>query len=78
MERHTASCDPALAEKLTHVVLPAGATPWSSGDLYTGQTWQHTFTTPGTYLYFCRYHAAEGMLGTIAVVAGSAAAEGGT
>jgi plastocyanin len=73
--RHTATCDPALAEAAADVVLPAGAAAWGSGDLYTGQTWEHTFTTPGTYLYFCRHHEREGMLGTIAVAAGQGAGE---
>lgn len=66
---HTTTCDPALAANAADVVLPPGAAPWDSGDLFPGQSWQQTFTAPGTYLYFCRYHEIEGMLGTIAVVA---------
>jgi plastocyanin len=30
--------------------------------------YEHTFTTPGTYPYFCRQHAASGMTGTIVVI----------
>ncbi|MGH2617368.1 MAG: cupredoxin domain-containing protein, partial [Thermomicrobiales bacterium] len=67
--RHTATCDPTLAGDQTDVALPAGAVPWDSGGLHTGQTWQHTFVAPGSYLYFCRYHEEAGMLGTITVVA---------
>jgi plastocyanin len=74
--RHTATCDPALVEELTHVSLPPGAAPWGSTDLYTGQTWQRTFTTPGTYLYFCRYHETEGMVATLTVLADQTTGEG--
>ena len=31
-------------------------------------SWQHTFSTPGTYSYFCVHHASIGMVGTIVVV----------
>lgn len=37
------------------------------GDLAPGETFQFTFTTPGTYPYFCRFHEAQGMMGTITV-----------
>jgi len=47
--------------------LPAGAEPWDSGALYSGQTWAHHFDVPGTYVYVCRYHEDEGMVGTIVV-----------
>lgn len=30
-------------------------------------SWQHTFSTPGTYGYFCVHHASIGMVGTIIV-----------
>lgn len=33
--------------------------------IYPGESWSFTFTTPGTYAYFCDLH--EGMLGTIIV-----------
>jgi plastocyanin len=32
-----------------------------------GTVYDHTFTTPGTYPYFCRQHAGLGMTGTIIV-----------
>lgn len=66
--RHTATCDPVLAAELTNLALPPGAAPWSSGDLWPGQTWEQTFTISGTFLYFCRYHELAGMLGTITVI----------
>lgn len=45
-----------------------------SGNLDEGDSWTTTFTEPGTYPYFCRYHSAisngerVGMVGTITVV----------
>lgn len=38
---------------------------WDSGDVLPGETWEHHFTAPGTYLFACRFH--EGMIGTIIV-----------
>jgi plastocyanin len=59
---HTVTADAAVAP------LPEGASPFDSGDLYSGQRWVHTFDLPGTYIYFCRYHQADEMLGIITVV----------
>ncbi len=41
----------------------ANATPVSNA----GATYKHTFTTAGTFPYFCRPHAGAGMTGTITV-----------
>lgn len=49
------------------ITLPAGAEAWDSGDLYPGQSWSHTLTTPGVYVFGCRHHANQGMIGTITV-----------
>jgi plastocyanin len=38
---------------------------FDSGNLNSGGSYQFTFNTPGTYTYFCAYHA--GMTGTITV-----------
>jgi plastocyanin len=38
---------------------------WESPALSNGQTYTFTFTTPGTYTYFCSIHS--GMLGTIII-----------
>lgn len=40
---------------------------FNSGNLNPGQTWTHTFTTPGTYGYYCAYHSW--MAGTVIVLA---------
>jgi plastocyanin len=52
--------------------IPEGAAPWDSGVLLgqfpaKGSTFEHTFTTPGTYDYFCGPHEAAGMAGRIVV-----------
>jgi plastocyanin len=48
---------------------------WDSGLLPggSGQTFSFTFNTPGTYNYFCRPHEAQGMVGSVTVIAGDAA-----
>lgn len=63
----TVTCDPAKAAAGTRVQLPAGASPWDSGDLYAGEVWRHTFAMPGTYTYFSRYDAGGSTVGTITV-----------
>jgi FtsP/CotA-like multicopper oxidase with cupredoxin domain len=40
---------------------------WDSGLLTTGQTFQYTFTSPGTYKFICSQHFLEGMTGTVTV-----------
>ena len=41
---------------------------FDSGDIKAGQSWTHTFSTPGNYSYYCIYHTW--MKGTIRVVSG--------
>lgn len=51
----------------------AGVSDAHSGNLDEGDTFEVTFTEPGTYPYFCRYHSSlsggerVGMVGTITV-----------
>jgi plastocyanin len=66
---HTITADPAKAQMPERILLPEGATPFDSGDLFSGQRWVHTFDTAGTYTYFCRYHEMEEMVGVITVTA---------
>lgn len=35
---------------------PTSSPLWDSGVMSTGQTFQYTFNTPGTYLYYCEVH----------------------
>lgn len=50
---HTATSDAGQADS------------WDSGTLGTGQTFSHTFSTPGTFTYFCAIHPF--MRGTVTV-----------
>jgi plastocyanin len=64
---HTVTDDPAKAATPADAQLPSGAQPWDSGNLNPGQTYTHTFDTPGTYKYFCVPHETAGMVATIVV-----------
>ena len=52
--------------------IPASAQPWDSDILLAdspmrGATFEHTFTVPGVYDYFCKPHEMAGMVGRIVV-----------
>ncbi|NBC17488.1 MAG: hypothetical protein GVY18_09275 [Bacteroidetes bacterium] len=64
---HTVTADPEQATLAESVHLPEGAEPFDSGMLDPEQTFQHTFTTPGTYRYFCIPHEGAEMRGTVIV-----------
>ncbi|MCC8965355.1 hypothetical protein H8A95_24320 [Bradyrhizobium sp. Pear76] len=64
---HSVTFDPAQATTASHVVLPAGAAPFDSGNMEEGATFSHTFTVRGTYKYVCKFHEAMGMAGTVVV-----------
>ena len=43
-------------------------TPGGPGTTYgAGHTYEHTFTVPGTYAYFCKPHREFGMMGNFEV-----------
>jgi len=65
---HTVTADPRIAAKAADVALPAGAKPFNSGNIKPKGIFRHTFTTPGTYRYFCIPHEAAGMVGEVAVL----------
>jgi plastocyanin len=46
---------------------PSGGVPFESGEVPAGQVYFQRFDVPGTYPYICRYHADEGMVGSIIV-----------
>ncbi len=51
-----------------HTVTPDGHSAWSSVTLDAqGETFEHTFNTPGTYNYYCNPHRSQGMTGVIRV-----------
>jgi len=64
---HTVTADASLASDAASVHLPAGATPFNSGNIEANGTFQHAFTTPGTYKYFCIPHEGAGMVGEVVV-----------
>jgi plastocyanin len=43
----------------------ADAEPW--GNVPSGESWSHTFETPGEHAYFCIPHERAGMVGTVVV-----------
>lgn len=62
---HSVSADPARFPE--DVAIPAGAAPFDSGRLRSGEVFRHRFTTPGTYKYVCTPHVDLGMTGTVVV-----------
>lgn len=64
---HTVTADPDRAAEASDVALPPGARAFDSGDVEPGATFEHTFTVPGEYRYFCVPHEAAGMVGTVIV-----------
>jgi plastocyanin len=64
----------AKEEAASQVELPEGAEPFSSYEgsrsflvMQVGETFEHTFSVPGTYVYVCAPHASEGMVGRVVV-----------
>ena len=56
------------AANIFHTVTPDGHTEFARATFsQTGDSFEHTFTTPGTYDYFCEPHVGFGMRGTIIV-----------
>ncbi len=68
---HTVTDNPPAAAAAADSVLPAGAIPFSSGDISAGKIFAYKFTVPGTYRYFCTHHEGDGMVGTVVVAPAS-------
>jgi plastocyanin len=64
---HTVTADPSRAAQASNVVLPAGASPFDSGDMTPGAVFEQTFTVAGSYRYVCLPHEMAGMVGWIVV-----------
>jgi len=64
---HSVTDDSRIASNPHDVSIPAGATPFKSGDIPAGQVFTASFPVPGTYKYFCTHHEGEGMVGTVVV-----------
>lgn len=67
---HTVTDNPGPAVYPSDASLPEGAKPFNSKDIKPGGTYEHTFTVPGSYRYFCIYHEPLGMVGEVVVKAG--------
>ena len=52
----------------SHNVVDNGGAFQSDYYLEAGSTFEHTFTEPGVYKYYCTPHQTQGMLGVIEVV----------
>jgi plastocyanin len=63
----SATFNPTFATTDGDITLPPGATAFDSGMVGPGQSWTHSFTTPGTYKYACVPNEAAGMKGTVVV-----------
>lgn len=51
-----------------HTITPSGHAEWVRQEMdTTGQTFEHTFNTAGTFDYICEPHESVGMVGTITV-----------
>jgi plastocyanin len=50
-----------------HTVTPDGHTEWTSANLPSGTTFEHTFESVGEFDYFCIPHQSLGMTGTVTV-----------
>lgn len=65
--RHGVTTDASALDEADAIALPQRVQPFSSGDLFPGDTWSLTFTVPGSYVYVCPYHYGSGMIGTVVV-----------
>ena len=41
---------------VTHGTPDAPGAEFDSGDMVEGRVWEHVFSGPGEFPYFCRYH----------------------
>lgn len=64
---HDVSTTVANAQNPKDTSMPKGAQAFDSGFIPPGGDFSHTFTTPGTYKYFCLPHEKEGMVGFVVV-----------
>jgi plastocyanin len=59
------------AGRQDHDVIPADGGDWGAEveAFHPGDTYEHTFTEPGTYSYYCTIHgtSAKGMVGVVVV-----------
>jgi plastocyanin len=68
---HSVVDDPARANQPADALLPAGVTPFNSGNVMPGARFRHTFKQPGRYRYFCLTHEGDKMIGEVIVAPAS-------
>jgi plastocyanin/uncharacterized membrane protein len=66
-DKHTVSNDPKSASDSKDVSTPSNVATFNSGEIRPGGSFEHKFTTAGTYHYICEPHEEMGMKGTITV-----------
>lgn len=55
-------------EAMLHTITPDGHTEWNEGTVTgAGDVFTHTFTSAGTFPYFCAPHLSAGMTGVVTV-----------
>ena len=65
---HSATTDPGTIVTTEPPLTPEIAALWDSGNIDPGESWSIRLDEPGTYLFYCRRHAEQGMIGSITVL----------
>lgn len=63
---HTVTTDPSVLQDPNNVSSPEPSV-FNSGNLTKGESWSHTFNTPGEVRYCCQPHELVGMFGRVVV-----------
>lgn len=64
---HAVMLVPADAQTARDASEPSGAKTFDSGFVPPGGSFEHKFTVPGVYHYFCNLHEKAGMVGVVVV-----------
>ena len=67
-DEHNVTDDAKLADDAKDVSMPTGASPFHSGKIKPGDSFEQQFDVPGTYDYVCVPHKELGMKGRVVVV----------
>lgn len=66
-ETFTVTADPSKAPNMNFVRVPPEGEPFDSGPLAPGESFEHTFPAPGTFVYFSAPHVDREIIGTVTV-----------
>lgn len=64
---HTVTTTPSKVDDADLVEVPDGAKDFDSGFIGENETYERSFTKPGTYRYVCVPHERAAMIGTVVV-----------